>query len=98
MNTNGSRIYLTPSSTSGNTQTFTDPQGNRYNITKDPSNNNLYTLIGNNLREYLSSFPTTVAGNPISFVDNLGTKYDVYSDPQGNKYVQYTDPSGSGLS
>ena len=91
---NGSRVYLTLSSTSGNTQTFTDPQNNRYTVARDPANNNLYTVINSGTREYLTSFPQTVAGAPSTLVDNLGTQYGVYTDPQGSKYVTYTDPNG----
>lgn len=45
LNSTGSRIYLTLSSTSGNTQTYTDPQNNKYTIVRDPTSGNLYTTI-----------------------------------------------------
>jgi len=92
---NGNRVYLTLASTSGATQTLTDPQGNKYTITKDPSTGNSYTTLTGNVREYLTSSPQTVTGSPIALTDSLGTQYTIYSDPQGYKYVQYHDPSGA---
>jgi hypothetical protein len=94
LGTNGVRTYLTLSSTSGNTQIYSDPQGNKYTIVKDPTSGNLYTTINGNLKEYLTSFPQTTSGTPISLTDSLGTQYAIYSDSQGNKYVAYTDYIG----
>jgi hypothetical protein len=42
----------------------------------------------------LTSFPQTTSGTPIPLTDSLGTQYSIYTDLQGNKYVQYYDPSG----
>ena len=91
---NGVRTYLTLTSTSGNTQTYTDPQGNRYTITKDPTTNNLWYQLTPTTKEFLTSYPSTVSGTPLTFNDTLGTVYNIYSDPQGNKYVVYSDSMG----
>ncbi len=95
LNSNNNRVYLTLNSTSGTSQTFTDPQGNRYTISRDPTTSNAVTTLGSNVRQFVTGYPTSTVGSPISLSDTLGTRYSIVSDNTGNRYVTYTDPVGT---
>lgn len=77
LNSNNNRVYLTLDATSSTSQTYTDPQGNRFTISKDPSNSNSYTQVGTNIRQYVTGYPTTTVGSPVNMTDNLGTRYTI---------------------